>query len=188
MHHASYKNHDGNSSQIVVESQSTTSAVQLSSLQFWYSLDREIEQAVLYVLQTQGNIAYELEQLAMKRAAFADTTYTLVTKSASSRHNNNNSSLRLINAALNELQEIHSGYITTARSILRFVSFVDLNVTAVRKILKKYDKLTKSTNKLSHVYLSAYTNEYVDSHLDQLFNDGGLSSLVATLKRAFFEL
>ena len=63
---ASYTNyHRGNSSQI--ESQSTSSAVQLSSLQFRYALDREIEKAVLYVLQTQGNIAYELEQLAMKR-------------------------------------------------------------------------------------------------------------------------
>ena len=184
--HRSYTNYHHGNSRSQIESQSTSAAVQLSSLQFRYALDREIEQAVLYVLQTQGNIAYELEQLAMKRAAFADTTYTLVTISASS-HNNNNNSLRLINAALNELQEIHSGYITTARSILRFVSFVDLNITAVRKILKKYDKLTKST-KLSHVYLSAYTNEYVDSHLDQLFNDGGLSSLVATLKRAFLEL
>ena len=58
--------HCGNSSQRIVESQST-SAVQLSSLQFRYALDREIEKAVLYVLQTQGNIAYELEQLAMKR-------------------------------------------------------------------------------------------------------------------------
>ena len=66
---ASYTNyHDSNSSQQIVESQSTTSAaVQLSSLQFRYALDREIEKAVLYVLQTQGNIAYELEQLAMKR-------------------------------------------------------------------------------------------------------------------------
>ena len=188
---ASYTNYHHGNSRSQIESQSTSAAVQLSSLQFRYALDREIEKAVLYVLQTQGNIAYELEQLAMKRAAFADTTYTLVTRSASSRHqngNNNNNSLRLINAALNELQELHSGYIKAARSILRFVSFVDLNVRPVRKILKKYDKLTKSTNKLSHVYLSAYTNEYVDSHLDQLFNDGGLSSLVATLKRAFLEL
>jgi len=46
----------------------------------------------------------------------------------------------------------------------------------------------KSTTKLSNVYLSAYINEYVDSHLDQLFNDGGLSLLVATLKRASLEL
>jgi hypothetical protein len=37
-------------------------------------------------------------------------------------------------------------------------------------------------------YLSAYTNEYVDSHLDQLYHDGGLSSLVVSLRRAFDEL
>ena len=69
---------------------------------------------------------------------------------------------------------------------MQFVKFIDLNVTAVRKILKKYDKKTKS--KLSHNYLSAYANQYVDSHLDQLYHDGGLSSLVLSLKRAFEEL
>ena len=57
--HRSYTNyhHDNSNSQQIVESQSTSSAaVQLSSLQFRYALDREIEKAVLYVLQTQGNM------------------------------------------------------------------------------------------------------------------------------------
>lgn len=40
-------------------------------------------------------------------------------------------------------------------------------------------------SKLSNTYLSARNN---NSHLDQLFNDGGLSSIVATLRRAFVEL
>ena len=33
-----------------------------------------------------------------------------------------------------------------------------------------------------------HEDEYVDSHLDQLYNDGGLSSLAVTLRRAFDEL
>ena len=35
------------------------------------------------------------------------------------------------------LKESHHGYVAVAHSILEFVAFVELNVTAVRKILKK---------------------------------------------------
>ncbi|KAL7456903.1 LOW QUALITY PROTEIN: hypothetical protein ACHAWC_008601 [Mediolabrus comicus] len=69
---------------------------------------------------------------------------------------------------------------------MQLVKFIDLNGTAVRKILKKFDKNTKL--KLSHSYLSVYSNPNVDSHLDQLYHDGGLSSLVVSLRRAFDEL
>lgn len=153
--------------------------VESPSSQFRYALDREIEKAVLFVLQEQGSIAKELDQLAVRRAKFVDTTYGLLRREGVSN-------VRLVSAALDELHEIHDGYAIAARSILRFVAFVDLNVTAVRKILKKHDKITK--RKLSYTYLTVYMEEKVDSHLDQLYNDGGLSSLVVTLRRAFGEL
>eukprot|EP00985_Skeletonema_marinoi_P029467 scaffold27955_cov146-Skeletonema_marinoi.AAC.2 len=167
---------------------------------FRYALDREIEKAVLFVLQEQGTIAAELERLAERRALFIQTTSHLASNerilsvpspSSSSRvkavttpprSSTNNKSI----TSLDELRQIHEEYVTIAHNVMHFVKFIDLNVTAVRKILKKYDKKTKT--KLSHNYLSAYANEYVDSHLDQLYHDGGLSSLVVSLKRAFDEL
>jgi len=149
----------------------------LSSLQFRYALDREIEKAVLFVLQEQGTIALELDTLAIRRAKYADKTYSLVTNV----DQGNKMLKNIIDESTNELQQIYEGYVTSARLVLRFVAFVDLNVTAVRKILKKHDKVIKY--KLSHTYLSNR-----NSHLEQLFNDGGLSSLVATLRRAFAEL
>jgi len=149
----------------------------LSSLQFRYALDREIEKAVLFVLQEQGTIALELDTLAIRRAKYADKTYILETNV-----NQGNKMLKnIIDESINELQHIYEGYVTASRLVLRFVAFVDLNVTAVRKILKKHDKVIKY--KLSHTYLSNR-----NSHLEQLFNDGGLSSLVDTLRRAFAEL
>ena len=166
---------------------------------FRYALDREIEKAVLFVLQEQGAIAAELERLAERRALFLQTTSQLesnrriqsvVSPSSSTRvkavttppRSSSNKSI----VSLRDLRQIHEEYVSVAHDVMQFVKFIDLNVTAVRKILKKYDKKTKT--KLSHNYLSAYANQYVDSHLDQLYHDGGLSSLVLSLKRAFEEL
>lgn len=164
---------------------------------FRYALDCEIEKAVLFVLQEQGSIAAELERLAGRRALFIqtksqsnDTIKSVTSPSSSARvkavttppRSSSNKSM----SALDELRQIHEEYVTVAHDVMQFVKFIDLNVTAVRKILKKYDKKTKT--KLSHNYLSAYANQYVDSHLDQLYHDGGLSSLVLSLKRAFDEL
>lgn len=161
------------------------------SLQFQYALDREIEKAVLFVLREQGSIASELDQLAVRRARLFDEVSSGVLQKGNKKtntttrggHNNKNVQIRL---CLEELGKIHGGYASAARSVLRFVAFVDLNVTAVRKILKKHDKVTKRQFSLG--YLSAYTDQDADSHLDQLYNDGGLSSLVVTLRRAFKEL
>ncbi len=154
------------------------------TLLFRYALDREIEKAVLYVLKDQGSIAAELDRLAVRRAALVDDASALLrATSASDGSRNEHARIR---ATTEELGRIHGGYAQAARRVLRFVAFVDLNVTAVRKILKKHDKITRG--KLSFSYLSDYTDEYVDSHLDQLYNDGGLSSLAVTLRRAFDEL
>eukprot|EP00581_Thalassiosira_minuscula_P020109 CAMPEP_0183718132 /NCGR_PEP_ID=MMETSP0737-20130205/11472_1 /TAXON_ID=385413 /ORGANISM="Thalassiosira miniscula, Strain CCMP1093" /LENGTH=377 /DNA_ID=CAMNT_0025947629 /DNA_START=196 /DNA_END=1325 /DNA_ORIENTATION=+ len=158
-----------------------------NNFQFQYSLDREIEKAVLFVLQEQGTIASDLDKLAVRRAKLVDDiSRFLVDDSSGYVSIGKKNKTARIREALHELRRIHQDYAMAARLVLRFVSFVDLNVTAVRKILKKHDKITK--RKLSYSYLSAYTDDYVDSHLDQLYNDGGLSSLVATLRRAFKEL
>ena len=174
---------------------------------FRYALDREIEKAVLFVLQEQGSIAAELERLAERRAMFIQTASqqlniiegkqqnSLASPSSSitvkeittpPRRSRSSSSNKTM-TSLDELQQIHQEYVTIARlDIIQLIKFIDLNVTCVRKILKKYDKKTKT--KLSHSYLSAYSNQYIDSHLDQLYHDGGLSSLVVSLRRAFDEL
>lgn len=168
------------------------------NVSFRYALDCEIEKAVLFVLQEQGTIAAELERLAGRRAMFIQTksqSDEMITTSVASPSSSATvkavttpprSSSNKSMTTLDELRQIHEEYVTVAHDVMQFVKFIDLNVTAVRKILKKYDKKTKT--KLSHNYLSAYANQYVDSHLDQLYHDGGLSSLVVSLKRAFDEL
>jgi SPX domain protein involved in polyphosphate accumulation len=46
--------------------------------------------------------------------------------------------------SFDELRQIHQEYVIVARDVMQFIKFIDLNVTAVRKILKKYDKKMKT--------------------------------------------
>mmetsp|Transcript_21952 Transcript_21952/g.49761 ORF Transcript_21952/g.49761 Transcript_21952/m.49761 type:complete len:339 (+) Transcript_21952:135-1151(+) len=147
------------------------------STRFRYELDNEIERAVLYCLEVQGILASDLDSLSVKREKFVDAAHSMLQFYVRGER---------LQSALEELQNMHNEYSRVGMKILSIVKFVDLNVTAVRKILKKHDK--NSNKKLSHSYLSAYTNESADSHLDQLYNNEGLASLVLTLKRAFAEL
>lgn len=114
-------------------SSSLSTSLLISSLQFRYALDREIEKAVLYVLQEQGSIALELDTLAVRRAGYADRIYMLVNNrggdNAYGSSSVASSNIIIINAALEELQQLHGGYVLVARSVLSFVAFVDLNVT-----------------------------------------------------------
>ncbi len=141
---------------------------------FRKTLDCEIEQVVLFFLQQQGDLATKLSQLSTQKHSLIDldldATQTLLTK-----------------------------YEIIADELLHLIHFVDLNVTAVRKILKKHDKIY-TMNKISNEYLSRSIinviqnsnknsgGHYYDSHLNQLYHYGGISALVTSLKLAFYEL
>lgn len=42
--------------------------------------------------------------------------------------------------SFDELRQIHEEYVSNARDVMKLVKFIDLDVTAMRKILKKCDK------------------------------------------------
>ena len=129
---------------------------------FRQSLDRQIEGVVLFFLQEQGEISRKLSYLSIQKSSLSDLDM-LATQNLLLRYN-----------AIGE-------------DILRLIHFVELNVMAVRKILKKHDKLYKS-NKISTFYLSKSFMDGYDSHLEQLYHYGGISAVVASLKIAFYEL
>lgn len=134
--------------------------------------------------------------------------FTSVTAGAAvpSRHNNNNvdSDSDIMAACWADLDHLTTQHRTFAQEMLQFVEFVELNVTALRKILKKHDK-NFPHNQMSAVYLQRATpgdvdaaavaegGVFRDSHVDQLYNHnndggGGMGALVVTLRRAFAEL
>lgn len=145
---------------------------------FRHALDQEIETVVLFLLERQGEIAAQLSQLNVEREKFQ---YLIVS---------DQEERQTTNEQLASLQDLVRRYRVVGKSILEFVAFVELNVTAVRKILKKHDK--NAPLKLSNGYLSTSLligeDQDKSSHLHQLYHYGGLSALVATLQTAFLEL
>jgi MFS family permease len=132
---------------------------------FRKTLDREIEGVVLFFLKEQGEIASKLSTLSMTESQPQSFS----------------------NLDLQSTQNLITAYQNIGEDLLRLIHFVELNVMAVRKILKKHDKLFKY-NKISSLYLSRSFMDDHDSHLNQLYHYGGISALVTSLKVAFYEL
>ncbi|KAL3926651.1 MAG: hypothetical protein SGBAC_013390 [Bacillariaceae sp.] len=180
---------------------------------FQHALDQEIEKVVLFLLHQQGTLAQNLSLLNAKREACHQQVQRLVKKiqmqgqvqvqglmqrqmqSITDDSNTNAMHHVSLEDCKSVLQTLVNDYRSNARLVLDFISYVELNVTAVRKILKKHDKLpqiqrsggSKKDHQLSQSYISKFTSQ-MDSHLDQLYNYGGLSALVVTLKKAFDEM
>jgi hypothetical protein len=85
---------------------------------FLIQLNQQVEKIVLFFLQEQGRLAYQLAEYRQEQAM-------LTTQSPSEVFHG----LRL-------------KYHATGAQLLHLLQFVDLNTTGVRKILKKHDKLT----------------------------------------------
>jgi SPX domain protein involved in polyphosphate accumulation len=64
--------------------------------------------------------------------------------------------------------------------LLQLVQFIDLNVTGIRKILKKHDKITRT--RLSSAYF-----HYQNDNLSPLLRDDTIASLVRRVEEAWRE-
>jgi hypothetical protein len=195
---------------------------QVLSLEFRRALDQEMEKVVLFSLELQGQLAHDLSHLEPRRQACLEhvarlwqdyNNSTTGTTTTTAGHSNNNGTSPPAVGELshgsqstrNGIRDTYQSYRRVAQDVLEYVSFIELNVTAVRKILKKHDKsphnqaISKaylsnrnSHNALHHHHHHHYPNQTMmvdDSHLDSLYGfDPGLSALMASLKRAFAEL
>ena len=133
---------------------------------FRQALDQEIEKVVLFLLEHQGTLASTLRDLSHEKQSLllmfqtaVPASMTVTTSSPTSVQQQSASNSYLSEAVVTSLKdnmkELVFKYRDVGNSILEFVTFVELNVTAVRKILKKHDKIcTPKHKKLSQIYLS----------------------------------
>lgn len=142
------------------------------SCEFVRRLDGELEKAVLFFLSQQGEVAARLSELRQEQ-------HRCASEIRSSQHDGDN------NGRLQRLRDLAEAYRSVGQDVVHLVHFVELNVTGIRKILKKHDKNCRT--KLSQRYLSQ--NYWVSdgSHLRQLFHCEGIGALVATLQSGFLE-
>ena len=179
-------------------------------------LDHEIQKIVLFVLTREGQLAEHLYRLSKDGQGLKTKILSLVRDFSRQeffrqKKIHNSSSLviseRAKTDALNHLKNVTDHHRELAEDLLQLINFIDLNLTGLRKILKKHDKHF-SHQKLSGVYLQQQgrfskgvggggdhrdldgvdDHEMTDSHLEKLFHFGGLSVLLVTLRRAFDDL
>ena len=177
-------------------------------------LDHEIQKIVLFILTREGQLAEGLYRLSKDGQGLKTKILSLVrdfSRQEFFRHQKIHSKPTLAvtekvkTDAWNHLKASTDQHREFAKDLLQLINYIDMNVTGLRKILKKHDKHF-THQKLSGIYLQQQarsTNgvsgddhdldgvddyEMTDSHLEKLFHFGGLSALILTLRRAFDDL
>jgi predicted MFS family arabinose efflux permease len=143
---------------------------------FRYRLDAEIETIVLFLVQEQGGIAYRLQDLLMKQRlipVMSQQSSSLTETPAPAPAPPSLEDSQELENLSNELYKI-------AEHLLHLVQFIDLNVTGIRKILKKHDKITRT--RLSSIYLS-----HKNDNLSPLLRDDTIATLVKRLEEVWRE-
>lgn len=133
------------------------------SVRFLQTLTQEIETIVTFFLKQQGEIAQELGQDCKQELQdIAETYYTAPTMQYDTDFNNvytsytsslssiatNSTTLPVENHAnkqmrLDRITALRERYHAAGMKLYHLIQFVEVNVTGIRKILKKHDKLMR---------------------------------------------
>ncbi|KAL7555810.1 hypothetical protein ACA910_002275 [Epithemia clementina (nom. ined.)] len=174
-------------------SNSSLSAVSMThwSLQglpsFITCLNEEVERILFFFLQEQARVAAELEMCRQDQSMLQqqDSSFWMLSPAANERTNKSNSNSihgtfvslekgseqnsENLSLLSNEEELLYQKYCHTAMHLLRLIQYVDLNITGIRKILKKHDKLchtnlsTLYVGKRSTVLAPLLSNDSLDA-------------------------
>ena len=181
---------DYNQLKRILESDETSSSRTALDLrkEFQEELDSQIESTVLFSLQEQGKIAERLTQLKQEKLE----VHIAVQVQRSSASTNASGPNEARDTLRTRIHGLLNDYRYTGEQVLQLVRFTELNLTGIRKILKKHDRIY-SFHKLTHQYFNEHTLHWdrsisPDRHLNQLLHHDGVGALVATLQYAFCDL
>lgn len=136
-------------------------------------LDSQVEKIVLFLIERQGLLAQRLQELRKQRE-MDNQDYC-----EDDEIGEPPSGVAIVpRLMMDEYRQI--GY-----DLLQLLHFVELNVTGLRKILKKFDK--RVGFRLGHQYIASRAN-HPYSQLQQVFRQVGLGAMVATISRNLAEL
>ncbi|CAM9985942.1 unnamed protein product, partial [Ectocarpus sp. 12 AP-2014] len=149
---------------------------------FKAKLDSEVEKVVLFFLSKQG----ELAQLLL------DARQLRPSQKEGNSAGHSGDELFVGNGARGDAAtggitaretDRHAIYCSIGRQIAELMRFLQLNVSGLRKILKKHDKQVRD-KLIAKNYLSTRAKEKYSS-MRQLYNNAGVMALVASLRNAF---
>ncbi|KIJ56840.1 hypothetical protein M422DRAFT_148482, partial [Sphaerobolus stellatus SS14] len=111
-------------------------AFQAHKAAFFFKLERELEKINTFYLQKEAELKLRLETLLSKRKAAASRFASDVTDETATNSRD-----------YVELKAVEEGFRLLERDLMKLQQFVEMNATGFRKILKKWDKRSKSTTK-----------------------------------------
>jgi hypothetical protein len=163
---------------------SAATALQIKD-EFQKELDSNIETAVLFSLQEQGKVAQRLAVLKDARLELHVAVHVQLAMASTSDGGTTND-IRI------RIHDLLKAYREVGEIVLQLVKFTEMNLTGVRKILKKHDRLYHF-HKLGPKYFTESSLHWdgkvgPDRHLNHLLHYEGVGPLVATLQQAFAEL
>ena len=192
----------------------TTIATAADTRDFETYLEDEVEKIGLFFLQVQGEIAADIadlrkQQTALQKQDWTHSNYSgddapapmpprIISRSQQQERYSSApepEGMAEENAATNRganpsLFQLYADYHALAELLLHLVHFVEVNVTGIRKILKKHDKNTHKH--LTYQYISFPRGKYPQlKHLWTsllLHQYEGITALFTTLKVALQEL
>ncbi len=128
-------------------------------------LDKEVEKIVLFYLKIQGEIAEHTWLLREKQVAMLKGD-SIVTSEQ-------------IDIMCQHFRDI-------CYEVLELLQFLDFNVTGLRRIIKKHDKMFDL--KMGRIYFDARLQGGKRSPLLQLYHQEGIRAIIATLRKGFEDL
>eukprot|EP00611_Tribonema_gayanum_P025678 TRINITY_DN5919_c0_g1_i2.p1 TRINITY_DN5919_c0_g1~~TRINITY_DN5919_c0_g1_i2.p1 ORF type:complete len:863 (-),score=287.56 TRINITY_DN5919_c0_g1_i2:526-3114(-) len=143
---------------------------------FSRKVDDEVEKVVLFFLQEQGSLATRMLAVREKVPVQAPINSNAMMNMADLEVN----SSRALNSE--ELDQLHKEITSIGQDMVKLLEFLQLNVTGLRKILKKHDKQIRDRLLAANYLCSRARVRY--SFLQQLYHNEGIMALVGTLKRA----
>ncbi|XP_071932562.1 SPX domain-containing membrane protein At4g22990 isoform X2 [Coffea arabica] len=124
-------------------------------------LDKQIEKIVLFLMEQQGELARRLSGLGEQHDSLIQQADGI------------------------KASELLEAYRNVANDLLRLLFFVEMNATALRKILKKFDK--RFGYQFTNYYVKTRAN-HPYSQLRQVFKHVGISAVVGTISRNIADL
>ncbi|XP_024391930.1 SPX domain-containing membrane protein At4g22990 isoform X3 [Physcomitrium patens] len=143
-------------------------------------LDCQVEKVVLFMIEKQGLLAERLQKLRKQREAAATADFLIESEVDEGSDLNERPSAPVV-----VHWQVMDEYRQIGTELLQLLNFVELNVTGLRKILKKFDK--RVGVRLGGQYIASRSN-HPYSQLQQVFRTIGIGAMVATISRNLAEL
>jgi hypothetical protein len=149
-------------------------------------LDKEVEKVVLFYIRQQGHIAEKLWNLRCKD--FSNLVSLSSNTSSSSSSSSSSGSVDINGCTVGDIEAACQQYRMIGREVLDLLQYLNVNVVALRKILRQHDKYFQLH--MSSLYFNARigTGNKQSAQLLQLYHQEGLRAIIETLHRGFEEL